>query len=57
MEATGHGLAIARILRPHVAEVMLADANQVCAISHARAKTDKVAAWQARPRRAPGPIR
>jgi transposase len=42
MEATGNALAIARILQPHVAEVVLAHAKQVRAISHARVKTDKV---------------
>jgi transposase len=42
MEATGNALAIARILAPHVAEVVLAHAKQVRAISHARVKTDKV---------------
>jgi transposase len=42
MEATGNALAIARILEPHVAEVVLAHAKQVRAISHARVKTDKV---------------
>jgi transposase len=42
LEATGNALAIARILAPHVAEVVLAHAKQVRAISHARIKTDKV---------------
>jgi transposase len=42
MEATGNALAIARILEPHVAEVVLAHAKQLRAISHARVKTDKV---------------
>ena len=42
LEATGNALAIARILEPHVAEVVLAHAKQVRAISHARIKTDKV---------------
>ena len=42
MEATGNALAIARIIQPHVAEVVLAHAKQVRAISHARIKTDKV---------------
>lgn len=42
LEATGNALAIARILAPHVAEVVLAHAQQVRAISHARVKTDKV---------------
>src|SRR5215210_5644141 len=42
MEATGNALAIARILEPHVAEVVLAHAKDVRAISHARVKTDKI---------------
>jgi transposase len=42
MEATGNALAIARILQAHVAEVVLAHAKQVRAISHARVKTDKI---------------
>jgi transposase len=42
LEATGNALAIARILAPHVAEVVLAHAKQVRAISHARVKTDRV---------------
>jgi transposase len=42
LEATGNALAIARILEPHVAEVVLAHAKQVRALSHARVKTDKV---------------
>jgi transposase len=42
LEATGNALAIARILEPHVAEVVLAHAKQVRAISHARVKTDKI---------------
>jgi transposase len=42
LEATGNALAIARILDPHVAEVVLAHAKQVRAISHARIKTDKI---------------
>jgi transposase len=42
MEATGNALAIARILEPHLGEVVLAHAKQVCAISHARVKTDKI---------------
>jgi transposase len=42
MEATGNALAIARILTPYVAEVVLAHAKQVRAISHARVKTDKI---------------
>jgi transposase len=42
LEATGNALAIARLIEPHVAEVVLAHAKQVRAISHARVKTDKV---------------
>ena len=42
LEATGNALAIARILEPHVAEVVLAHAKQVRAISHARVKTDRI---------------
>jgi transposase len=42
LEATGNALAIAHILAPHVAEVVLAHAQQVRAISHARVKTDKL---------------
>jgi transposase len=42
LEATGNALAIARILEPHVGEVVLAHAKQVRAISHARVKTDKI---------------
>jgi phosphoglycerate dehydrogenase-like enzyme len=42
MEATGDAHAIAPILAPRVAEVVLADAKRVRAISHARVKTDKI---------------
>jgi len=42
LEATGNALAIARILEPHVAEVVLAHAKDVRAIGHARVKTDKI---------------
>jgi transposase len=42
LEATGNALAIARILEPHVGEVVLAHARHVRAISHAKVKTDKV---------------
>jgi transposase len=42
LEATGNALAIARILEPHVAEVVLAHAKDVRAISHARVKTDRI---------------
>jgi transposase len=43
LEATGNALAIARILAPHCAEVVMAHARDVRAISHARVKTDKLA--------------
>jgi transposase len=42
LEATGNALAVARILEPHVGEVLLAHARHVRAISHAKVKTDKV---------------
>ena len=42
LEATGNALAIARLIEPHVGEVVLANARQLKAISHARVKTDKV---------------
>jgi transposase len=42
LEATGNSLAIAEILRRHVREVVIANAMQVRAISHARIKNDKV---------------
>jgi transposase len=42
LEATGNALAIARILERHVAEVVLAHAKDVRAISHARVKTDEI---------------
>jgi transposase len=42
LEATGNASAIARILEPYVAEVVLAHAKQVRAISHARVKTDRI---------------
>jgi transposase len=41
LEATGNALAIARILAPHVAEVVLAHPKRLRAISHAKIKTDK----------------
>ena len=42
LEATGPAFAIARILAPHVAEVVVANASEVRAISHARVKSDDV---------------
>jgi transposase len=41
MEATGPAMEIARILRPHVARVVVANAQDVRAISHARVKSDR----------------
>jgi transposase len=40
LEATGSALAIAQILRPHVAEVVIANPMQVRAITHAKVKND-----------------
>lgn len=40
LEATGAAFAIARILAPHVAQVVVANASEVRAISHARVKSD-----------------
>lgn len=42
LEATGNALAIARILAPHCAEVLLAHPKRLRAISHAKVKTDKL---------------
>jgi transposase len=42
MEATANALAIARILGPHVARVVLADPKSVKRITGLRAKTDKI---------------
>ncbi|MEX2195399.1 MAG: IS110 family transposase [Thermoleophilaceae bacterium] len=41
LEATGPAFAIARILRSHVARVVVANAQEVRAISHARVKSDR----------------
>ena len=41
MEATGPAMEIARIIRPHVARVVVANAQYVRAISHARVKSDR----------------
>ncbi len=41
MEATGPAMEIARIIKPHVARVMVANAQKVRAISHARVKSDR----------------
>lgn len=40
MEATGPAMEIARILKPHVARVIVANAQELRAISHARVKSD-----------------
>jgi transposase len=42
LEATGNALAIARIIEPHVDDVVLAHPKRLRAISHAKLKTDKV---------------
>jgi transposase len=41
LEATGPAFAIARILQGHVARVVVANAQEVRAISHARVKSDR----------------
>jgi transposase len=41
LEVTGPAMEIARILRPHVARVVVANAQDVRAISHARVKSDR----------------
>jgi transposase len=41
MEATGPAMEIARIIAPHVARVVVANASEVRAISHARVKSDR----------------
>src|SRR5438552_540341 len=42
LEATGNALEIARIIEPHVARVVLANAKAVKGITRAGAKTDKI---------------
>ena len=42
LEATGNTVAVMRVLKPHVARVVIANPLQVKAIAHARVKTDKV---------------
>src|SRR3990172_11658408 len=42
LEATGNALAIARILEPHVARIVLADSRVVRGTASAAVKTDKV---------------
>jgi transposase len=41
LEATGNALAIARIIRPHVAEVLIVNTNQLQAIANSKHKTDR----------------
>lgn len=41
LEASGPAMEIARILQPHVARVVVANAQEVRAISHARVKCDR----------------
>jgi transposase len=41
LEATGNALAIARIIEPHAARVVVASAKELHAISGAKAKTDR----------------
>ncbi|MFN2616124.1 MAG: IS110 family transposase [Thermoleophilaceae bacterium] len=41
LEATGPAMEIARIIRPHVARVLVANAAEVRAISHARVKSNR----------------
>ena len=41
LETSGPAFAIARILKPHVAEVIVTNAAEVRAISHARVKSDR----------------
>src|SRR5665647_2003692 len=42
LETTGNALAIARILAPHVARVVVASARELHAIAGAKAKTDRL---------------
>ena len=41
LEATGNALAIARIIRPHVAEVVVVNTRRLAAISEAKQKSDR----------------
>ena len=41
LEATGNALAIARIIRPHVEEVVIVNARRLKAIAEAKQKTDR----------------
>lgn len=42
LEATANALAIARVLEPHVGQVVLADPKAVRAAAHGGAKTDRI---------------
>ncbi len=42
LEATGNALAIARLLEPHVARVVIANSAAIKGIGSARAKTDQL---------------
>ena len=42
LEATGNSLAIARILEPHVGEVVIANSRKLRAIYEAKVKNDRV---------------
>jgi transposase len=42
LEATGPAHAIAQILQPHVARVVIANTRKLCAIAESKVKTDKV---------------
>ena len=41
LEATGNALAIARIIRPHVSEVVIVNTRRLAAIADAKKKTDR----------------
>jgi len=41
LEATGNALAIARIIRPHVGEVVIVNTRRLAAISQSKQKTDR----------------
>jgi hypothetical protein len=41
LEATGNALAIARIIEPHVAEVVIVNTRKLAAISDSKQKTDR----------------
>jgi transposase len=55
IEAKGNAMAVARLLGPHVARVIVANPLQVKAIAHAHIKTDKIDARVPPLRTAAGP--